>query len=200
MNQGVENTLTIFQQIICKLLNFKKINEEFTYNTNFNAETIKHEILNKLDYGSCGESSNIVILELGSNPNSDKKIFHVAEMYKKDFAMKSDSFLDIVADEAMSRKMAIYKTSFSERAIKSRQESLWKLVNDLVEIFEMDNSLSHQLFQKYKPTEIHQEGLDRLIAYYPNGLERIKGIYQQEVLKIENRNTKGRRAVEVLYA
>ncbi|PKB95696.1 hypothetical protein RhiirA5_436225, partial [Rhizophagus irregularis] len=105
MNQGVENTLTIFQQIICKLLNFKKINEEFTYNTNFNAETIKHEILNKLDYGSCGESPNIVILEPGSNPNSDEEIFHVAEMYKKDFAMESDSFLDIVADEAIFRRL-----------------------------------------------------------------------------------------------
>ncbi|PKY34972.1 hypothetical protein RhiirB3_455208, partial [Rhizophagus irregularis] len=105
MNQGVENTLTIFQQIICKLLNFKKINEEFTYNTNFNAETIKHEILNKLDYGSCGESPNIVILEPGSNPNSDEEIFHVAKMYKKDFAMESDSFLDIVADEAIFRRL-----------------------------------------------------------------------------------------------
>ncbi|CAB4441040.1 unnamed protein product [Rhizophagus irregularis] len=46
--------------------------------------------------------------------------------------------------------------------------------------------------------KIHQEGLDRLIACYPNGLERIKGIYRQEVLKIENRNTKGRRAVGVV--
>ncbi|PKY61769.1 hypothetical protein RhiirA4_523616 [Rhizophagus irregularis] len=364
MNQGVENTLTIFQQIIY--------------------------------YGSCGESPNIVILEPGSNPNSDEEIFHVAEMYKKDFAMESDSFLDIVADEAIFRRLikcrekwpyirplldyrstarvldliwvavgvainiyvnkkeilfseimndeknkhiclkiwylyykwaGIWKAhrmgmrvgnfglqrdslsaagplyasaaksnyttaiahflatiaahpqleeklnhcsafkiphdidgglhhicfgfdealetfgvrfikgnisgnvideknlknqikasqsereridllmseylndnsiSHSERAIKSRQESLWELVNDLVAIFEMDNPLSHQLFQKYKPTEIHQEGLDRLIACYPNGLERIKGIYRQEVLKIENRNTKGRRAVGVV--
>jgi hypothetical protein len=88
--------------------------------------------------------------------------------------------------------------SHSERAIKSRQESLWELVNDLVVIFGMDNPLSHQLFQKYTPTEIHQEGLDRLIACYPDGLERIKGIYRQEVLKIETRNTKGRRAVGVV--
>ncbi|CAB5194617.1 unnamed protein product [Rhizophagus irregularis] len=54
----------------------------------------------------------------------------------------------------------------------------------------MDNPLSHQLFQKYTPTEIHQKGLDRLIACYPNGLERIKVIYRQEVLKIESRNPK----------
>lgn len=87
--------------------------------------------------------------------------------------------------------------SHSERAIESRQESLWELVNDLVVIFGMDNPLSHQLFQKYPPTEIHQEGLDRLVACYPNGLERIKGIYRQEVLKIEDRVTRGRREVGV---
>ncbi|RGB32054.1 hypothetical protein C1646_763336 [Rhizophagus diaphanus] len=240
-----------------------RMNQEFTYNTNFNAETIKYEILNKLDYGSCGKSPNIVILKPGSNSNSDEEIFHVAEMYKKDFAMESNSFLDIVADEAifhqlikcqekwpyirplldkfesaidyrstaqaletfgvrfikgnisgnvideknlknqikasqsereridllMSEYLNDNSISHSERAIKSRQESLW-LVNDQVEIFEIDNSLSYQLFQKYKPTEIHQEELDCLIAYYPNGLERIKEIYRQEVLKIENRNTK----------
>ncbi|PKY46612.1 hypothetical protein RhiirA4_461515 [Rhizophagus irregularis] len=384
MNQGIENALTIFQQIIQELLKFKKINEEFTYNTNFNAETIKHKILNRLDYGSCGESPNIVILEPGSNPNSDDEILHVAEMYKKDFAMEDHSFLDIVADEAIFRQLikcrekwpyirpllgqwhtskdfcsvllvlfssygllslasrlgvrfldkfesaidyrstarvldliwvaittrfiicswtpgplyasaakSNYTTaiahflatiaahpqleeklnycsafkiphdidsglhhvcfgfdealetfgvrfikgnisgnvideknlknqikasqsereridllmseylndnsiSHSERAIKSHQESLWELVDDLVIIFEMDDPLSHQLFRKYPPTEMNQEGLDRLIACYPNGLERIKGIYRQEVLKIESRNTKGRRAVGVV--
>ena len=62
----------------------------------------------------------------------------------------------------------------------------WELINDLVEIFGMDDPLSYQLFQKYPPTEINQEGLDRLIACYPNGLERVKGVYRQEVLKIEN--------------
>ncbi|PKY32595.1 hypothetical protein RhiirB3_450885 [Rhizophagus irregularis] len=365
MNQGIENALTIFQQIIQELLKFKKINEEFTYNTNFNAETIKHKILNRLDYGSCGESPNIVILEPGSNPNSDDEILHVAEMYKKDFAIEDHSFLDIVANEAIFCRLAsclsirfldkfesaidyrstarvldliwvavgvainIYITkkeilfseimndeennhiclklisvgnfrlqqdslsaagplyasatksnytmaivhflatiaahlqleeklnyysafkiphdidsglhhicfgfdealeifgvrfikgnisgnvideknlknqikvsqsereridllmseylndnsiSHSERAIKSRQESLWELVDDL----------------KYPPTEMNQEGLDYLIACYPNGLKRIKGIYRQEVLKIESRNTKGRRAVGVV--
>jgi hypothetical protein len=106
MNQGIENALTMFQQIIHELLGFKKINEELIYNTNINAETIKYKILNRLlDYGSCGETPNIVILEPGSNPNSDEEILHVAEMYKKDFAMESDSFLDIVADEAIFRRL-----------------------------------------------------------------------------------------------
>jgi hypothetical protein len=98
----------------------------------------------------------------------------------------------------MSEYLDDNSISHSEQAVKSRQESLWELVNDLVAIFGMDNPLSHQLFQKYTPTEMHQEGLDRLIACYPGGLERIKGIYRQEVLKIENRNPKGRRAVGVV--
>lgn len=98
-------------------------------------------------------------------------------------------------DLLMSEYLNDNSISHSERAIKSRQESLWELVNDLVVIFGMDYPLSHQLFQNYPPTEIHQEGLDRLILCYSNGLERIKGIYWQEVLKIESRVTKGRRAV-----
>ena len=101
-------------------------------------------------------------------------------------------------DLLMSEYLSDNSISHSERAVKSRQESLWELVNDLVAIFGMDNPLSHQLFQKYTPTEMHQERLGRLIACYPNGLERIKGIYRQEVLKIESRNTKGRRMVGVV--
>jgi hypothetical protein len=100
-------------------------------------------------------------------------------------------------DLLMSEYLNDNSISHSERAVKSRQESLWELINDLVEIFGMENPISHQLFQRYTPTEIHQEGLDRLIACYPDGLERIKGIYRQEVLKIESK-TGGRRTVGVV--
>ena len=105
MNQGIDETLIMFQQIIYDLLNFKKVNEKLVYTTNFNAETIRRIILTKLDYGCLGPSPNIVILEPGSNPNSDEEILHVTEMYKKDFAMESHSFLDIVADEAIYRRL-----------------------------------------------------------------------------------------------
>jgi len=105
MNQGINIVLIIFQQIIYELLDFKKINEELTYNTNFNAETIKHIIFNKVEHGCCGPSPNVVILEPGSNPNSDDEILNVAEMYKKDFAIEDHSFLDIVADEAIFRRL-----------------------------------------------------------------------------------------------
>ncbi|RIA80714.1 hypothetical protein C1645_838193 [Glomus cerebriforme] len=53
----------------------------------------------------------------------------------------------------------------------------------------MPNPLSHCLFQEYLPTQLYQQGVERLIACYHNGLERIKAVYQQEVLEIEYRNT-----------
>ncbi|PKK62087.1 hypothetical protein RhiirC2_790886 [Rhizophagus irregularis] len=101
-------------------------------------------------------------------------------------------------DLLMSEYLDDNSISHSERAVKLCQESLWELVNDLVVIFGMDNPLSLQLFQKYTPTEMHQKGLDHLIVCYLGGLEKIKGIYWQEVLKIKNRNPKGRRAVGVI--
>src|SRR6185437_12496303 len=98
----------------------------------------------------------------------------------------------------MSEYLDDCSVSHSERAIKSREESLWKLVDDLVTVFEMANPLSHELFQEYTPTEIHQEGLNQLIACYADGLERIKAVYRQEVLEIERKNPKGRRTMGVV--
>jgi len=103
MNQDINETLIMFQQTIFKLLDFKEINSELIYNKNFDEESIKHIILTKLDHRCLDPSSNIVILEPGSNPNSDKEILRVAEMYKKDFTLESHSFLNIVADEAIFR-------------------------------------------------------------------------------------------------
>ena len=98
----------------------------------------------------------------------------------------------------MSEYLDDYSVSHSEQAIKSRKESLWKLVDDLVVVFGMADPLSHKLFQEYIPTEMHQEGLNRLIACYPDGLERIKSVYRQEVLETERRNPQGRRATGIV--
>jgi len=105
MNQGINETLSMFQQIIYELLDFKEINEELVYETNFDAETIKQIIITKLNRECLGPSPNVVILEPGANPNSDEEILRVAEMYKDDFALESHSFLDIVADEAIFRRL-----------------------------------------------------------------------------------------------
>ncbi|GET01202.1 hypothetical protein GLOIN_2v1482460 [Rhizophagus clarus] len=101
-------------------------------------------------------------------------------------------------DLLMSEYLKDHFISSSERAIKSHKESLWELIHDLVTIFGMKNPLSHLLFEKYSPTEMHKESLDRLIACYLDRLERIKKVYLQEVLQTERKNTQGRRTAEVI--
>ncbi|RHZ69362.1 hypothetical protein Glove_284g93 [Diversispora epigaea] len=113
LNQDINDTLSIFQQVIYELLDFKKIDKELIYKTDFDAETIKQIILTRLDRESLGPSPNIVILEPDANPNSDEEILRVAEMYKKDFSLKIRSFLDIVADEAIFRRLIKCRAKWS---------------------------------------------------------------------------------------
>ncbi|RHZ58202.1 hypothetical protein Glove_375g83 [Diversispora epigaea] len=105
MNPIINETLSLFQNIIFELLDFKKINNELIYKTNFDAEVIKNVILNRIDYGCLGPTPNIVILEPGANPNSDEEILHVVTIYKDDFTLENHSFLDIVGDEALHRRL-----------------------------------------------------------------------------------------------
>ena len=101
MNENVNKALMIFQQTIFELLDFKKVNDKLTYQTNFNAEIVKNIILTKLDRKCISPSSNIVILEPRASPNSNEEILHIAKIYKKDFILEDNSFLDIIADEAI---------------------------------------------------------------------------------------------------
>ncbi|RHZ51446.1 hypothetical protein Glove_478g13 [Diversispora epigaea] len=100
-------------------------------------------------------------------------------------------------DLLLSEYLEDTSISHSPRAINSRKEALWKLVNNLVMIFDMENPLEHPIFQEKVSPELNKEGLEKLIAYYPNSLDRIYKIYLQEVLKIEKRNPTGRRAIGV---
>ncbi|RHZ66091.1 hypothetical protein Glove_309g4 [Diversispora epigaea] len=105
MNKCTDETLMLFQQTIEELLDFKKINNELIFKKDFDAETIKHIILSKLNPGCLGPSPDVIILEPGANPNSDEEILHVAEMYKEDFTLENHSFLDIVADQAIHSRL-----------------------------------------------------------------------------------------------
>ncbi|RHZ90195.1 hypothetical protein Glove_4g21 [Diversispora epigaea] len=89
--------------------------------------------------------------------------------------------------------------SKSERAINSRREELWELIKELIEIFDMIDPLTHQIFKDLVPPEIHKEGCEKLITCYNNGLERMKIIFKQDVLKIEPRIAQGRHALAILY-
>ncbi|RIA95840.1 hypothetical protein C1645_816136 [Glomus cerebriforme] len=243
-------------------------------------ETIKHEIINKLDLGCHSSSPNIVILKLGSNSNSDDEILHVAEMYKKDFAMNSHSFLNIVADEAIFRRLIKYREKwpsirplldslfatgpFYASAAKSNytmaiahflvtiaahtqlEEKLcycgaFKIpydtdndpenvcyvcfgFNEALESFGVrfiKGNISGNIIDEknlkiqIKASQSERERIDLLMNEYLNDnlilhsektikshqesfLERIKGIYQQEVLKIESKITKGKRVMGVV--
>ncbi|UZN99720.1 uncharacterized protein OCT59_000987 [Rhizophagus irregularis] len=105
MNSKTDQILITFQEIFKELLHIENNNGELSYKKDFDAESIKHIILSKLDYGCLGPSPNVVILEPGMNPNSDEEILRAAEMYKKDFNLKDSDFLDIVADEAIYHRL-----------------------------------------------------------------------------------------------
>ncbi|RHZ77312.1 hypothetical protein Glove_181g50 [Diversispora epigaea] len=63
--------------------------------------------------------------------------------------------------------------------------------------FIKQNITEHSIFKKYIPSELNKEGCEKLIACYPNGLERIQKVYLQEVLKIEKCNITGRQTIGV---
>ena len=65
----------------------------------FWCNTIHNKIIERLDHGCFDNSSHIVILEIGGIPSSNEGIYQLAEMYKKDFSLNFDEYLDIVADE-----------------------------------------------------------------------------------------------------
>ena len=106
MNFITQEALNSFQKILEKLLDFRKTNEEnLVYNQNFDAEIIKKEILAEFEHGCQGPSPYVVILEPGDNPNSDQAILGAANMYKADFNLLESEYLDIVADEAIFRRL-----------------------------------------------------------------------------------------------
>jgi len=86
--------------------------------------------------------------------------------------------------------------SQTERAVNSRQEELWLLINSLVDAFESQIPTDHLLFKNYK--ELTSTGYKKLIESYESGKERLMQIYRQEVLHVESINTKGRRAKGVV--
>ena len=66
-----------------------------------NAEIIKKEILAEFEYGCKGPSPHIVILEPADNLNSDQVILEAANMYRADFNLQENRYLDTIADEAI---------------------------------------------------------------------------------------------------
>jgi hypothetical protein len=113
MNSNIDQILVTFQEVFKELLHIENNNGELSYKKDFDVENIKCIILSKLDRGCLGLSPHVVILEPGNNPNSDDEILRAAEMYKKDFALEDYDFLDVVADEAIYRRLIKSKKKWS---------------------------------------------------------------------------------------
>ncbi|PKK68321.1 hypothetical protein RhiirC2_782400 [Rhizophagus irregularis] len=64
-------------------------------------EIIKKEILVEFEYDYKGPSPHVVILELTDNLNSNQAILEAANMYRADFNLQENGYLDIIADEAI---------------------------------------------------------------------------------------------------
>jgi hypothetical protein len=68
MNQRIDETLLLFQDIICELLDFKNVNNELTYRTDFDAEVIKRAILGRINHGCLGPNSQYCNFRTGGQP------------------------------------------------------------------------------------------------------------------------------------
>ena len=66
MNSKIDQILIIFQEVFQKLLNFENINGKLSYKKDFNTNSIKDNILLKLNHKCLGLSSKVIILEPGN--------------------------------------------------------------------------------------------------------------------------------------
>ncbi len=99
MSKIIDKTIDKFNKIFKNLLAFW-FNEErkLEYNENFDLKVVDLEILKQINFGCKLSPSNVIILEPSGSPNNDEEILQAIEMYKKDFLLNKDDFLDICAD------------------------------------------------------------------------------------------------------
>ncbi len=76
--------------------------------------------------------------------------------------------------------------------------AFWNLTKSLVEAFSSVTPLEHPLFKNN--SQLNQKECQKLFKYYNAGLERLKIIYRQEILKTETINSKERKAKEVIVS
>ncbi|CAG8675888.1 4511_t:CDS:2, partial [Scutellospora calospora] len=70
-----------------------------------------------------------------------------------------------------------------------QKEKLWKLINDLLDAFEISNLKEYYLFALAQ--ELYNEGYERLFTAYENRFKRSKTILRQDIFGTENHNTTG---------
>jgi hypothetical protein len=100
--------------------------------------------------------------------------------------------LDLLISEFISDTVVIR----NEKAIQSRKEVLWKLVNELFDAFSLIDPKTHELFSNAQ--EITPEGFLKFFTCYDLGITRLIAIQRQDVFKVDLRNTQGRRKHNVV--
>ncbi|PKY60571.1 hypothetical protein RhiirA4_484425 [Rhizophagus irregularis] len=102
MTLGMRVMQNKVDSIFDRLLNFKMSESgNLSYNKNLDVEIIEKEIITQCDFGCLIPPPNVVILTPTGSPNDDNEIFHTTQMYKEEFSLNDDEYLDICADEAI---------------------------------------------------------------------------------------------------
>ncbi|CAG8706096.1 6655_t:CDS:1, partial [Racocetra fulgida] len=83
-----------------------------------------------------------------------------------------------------------------DQAIKSYDEALQNLTNQLIEAFNLPDPTKHQLFNE--TSQNTDLGFQNLFECYDHGIKRLQDIYKQDIEKSEIRNTTGCRAQNVV--
>ncbi|EXX72770.1 hypothetical protein GLOIN_2v1761305 [Rhizophagus irregularis DAOM 181602=DAOM 197198] len=106
MTLGMRVMQNKVDSIFERLLNFKMSkSENLSYNKNLDVEIIEKEIITQCDFGCLIPPPNVVILTPTGSPNDDNKIFCITQMYKEEFSLNDNKYLDICADVAIFRRL-----------------------------------------------------------------------------------------------
>jgi hypothetical protein len=109
MNNTANAIIDLFDKLLDETLQIKIENETINYQKDFDALTIHQKMLENIPHGCKGPAANIIILEPGGVPSTDDGIFDSVNMYYKDYGIKEDDYLDIVADESIFSRLIKYR-------------------------------------------------------------------------------------------
>lgn len=59
------------------------------------------KLIERMDWGCFGDSQHVVILKADGISNTNEGIFNAAKMYKNNFSLSSNEYLNIVADKSI---------------------------------------------------------------------------------------------------
>ncbi|GBB91265.1 hypothetical protein RclHR1_18430005 [Rhizophagus clarus] len=167
MTQGMYIMQNKINGIFEKLLDFQEnMNEDISYNKNLDVDIIEKKILTLCEFGCLIPPPNVVILTPANSPNDDNEIFHAMQMYKKEFSLNDDEYLNICADEAIFRRLIKSRTKWKKiRPILGQWHMFREILGVLLTIFS-----SYGIF--YLATVIGVRFLDKLQAVVDYRLTR----------------------------